>query len=271
MVRQSDGERGTAIDRAMDVAVTVGVGILILVGFATSYRTLLDLAVTAGGYPRWLAPAVPLSFDLGIVVLSLKVAQAAREGRSAPVLRLLVAALSAATVVANAAAVPGPTARLLHAVPPAMFVVCFESVIITVRRHALQARGAWPEPIPRQHPLRWLLAPRSTWNCWRAAVLEDERTERPERPGHALMSLTGTNDATDASSQTPPAEAASGGEVGTPTAVRANLSAVALVNDHGLTAHQLRDVLAFHGHHVSLRTAQRLRSAALKRSGEDRQ
>jgi hypothetical protein len=138
------------IDHIIDAAVLIGVGVLIIVGFATSYRTLLDLAVTAGGYPDWLAPAVPLSFDLGIVVLSFKVAQAAREGRHAPVLRTLVVSLSAATVLANASAAVGTAGRLLHAVPPAMFVVCFESVVITVRRRALEARGTLPEPMPRQ-------------------------------------------------------------------------------------------------------------------------
>ena len=82
MLRPPFERTPSQVDAAIDLAVTIGVAILILVGFATSYRTLLDLAVTAGGYPRWLAPAVPLSFDLGVVVLSLKVAQSAREGRS---------------------------------------------------------------------------------------------------------------------------------------------------------------------------------------------
>ena len=108
------------LDRAIDLAITSGLVVLVLVGFAASYRTLRDLAAAAGGYPAWLAPAIPLSFDLGIVVLSLKVARAAREGRTAPVLRLLVAALSTATLAANAAAATTPAARLLHAVPPAM-------------------------------------------------------------------------------------------------------------------------------------------------------
>ena len=153
------------VDQSIDLAIMVGLGVLILVGFATSYRTLRDLAATEGGYPVWLAPAVPLSFDLGIVVLSLKVARAAREGRTAPVLRLLVAALSAATVVANAASATSPTARLLHAVPPAMFVVCFESVIISSRRAALDARGLLPAPLPRMRPVRWVpfQSPHSPW------------------------------------------------------------------------------------------------------------
>ncbi len=65
------------------------------IGFVASWETLRDLAASTGGFSPWLAPVVPLSFDLGIVVLSLKVVLAAREGRSATALRDLVVALSA--------------------------------------------------------------------------------------------------------------------------------------------------------------------------------
>jgi hypothetical protein len=237
------------VDQAINIAVMSGVGVLVLVGFATSYHTLLDLAVTAGGYPTWLAPAVPLSFDLGIVVLSLKVAQAAREGRHAPVLRLLVASLSAATVVANASAVAGLGGRVLHAVPPAMFVVCFESVVITARRRALQVRGAWPAPIPRQHPLRWLLAPRRTWITWRAAVL-----------GEAGACGDDAAAAGDDDASPPLAEV-------TPTAVdeRSVLITRALQENRHLTSAALRTLLADSGHEASLRTVQRLRASTLDR------
>ena len=148
MLRRTGPDDGERVDRLIDCAVTVGVCVLILVGFATSYRTLVDLAVSEAQYPRWLAPAVPLSFDLGIVVLSLKVAQAARQGRQAPVLRLLVAFLSIATVLVNASSAPSTTARLLHAVPPAMFVICFESVITSLRqhRHGPQDQGGRTPP-----------------------------------------------------------------------------------------------------------------------------
>lgn len=188
--------RSITLDRATDLTITVGLGVLLAVGFAASYATLLELAVTAGGYPPWLAPAVPLAFDLGIVVLSLKVVRAAREGRTAPVLRMLVVVLSVSTVVANAAAASGPAGSLLHAVPPAMFVVCFESVIASTRRHALERFGLVPPKLPRVRGVRWALAPWPTFTSWRSAVLERDlfeqaaprsapkrvETPRPERP-----------------------------------------------------------------------------------------
>lgn len=248
---QHDPFNTARTDRIIDAAVLLGVGVLILVGFATSYRTLLELAIDAGGYPPWLAPAVPLSFDLGIVVLSLKVAQAARQGRHAPTLRLLVAGLSAATVLANASAATGLAPKLLHAVPPAMFVVCFESVVISVRRRALEIRGAWPTPIPRQHPLRWLLAPRTTWAAWRLGVLASTQVgavgavhmDREEQPEHGHVAE--------------PSGVASGPSVDPRVAIVREV----LQRDRKASAAALKATLDDHGHLVSLRTAQRLRAA----------
>jgi hypothetical protein len=248
---------GTRIDRAIDDAVITGVAVLILAGFATSYHTLLDLAITAGGYPPWLAPAVPLSFDLGIVVLSLKVAQAAREGRHAPILRLLVATLSAATVAANASAALSVPGRVLHAVPPAMFVICFESVIITARRHALQARGTWPDPLPRQHPLRWVLAPRATWTRWRATVLATTSpTSAPPGPvaQPKAQEVGGTGELEVSVRRPRPSE--------TSRDTLRDLVAEALQEDNDISGPALRSALAACGVHLSLRSVQRLRAAA---------
>lgn len=130
----------TLTDTITETVVAVGVAVLVIIGFAASYDTLRTLAITDGGFPAWLAPAVPLSFDLGIVVLSLKVVTAAREGRHAFTLRALIVALSAVNVAVNGAASQGLTGQLLHAVPPAMFVICFETVIASARRRALADR-----------------------------------------------------------------------------------------------------------------------------------
>jgi hypothetical protein len=236
------------LDGAIDVAIAAGVTVLILIGFASSYRTLRDLATDIGGYPPWLAPAVPLSFDLGIVVLSLKVIRLAREGRSAPILRLQVAALSISTVAANAAAATTPVARLLHVVPPAMFVICFESVVITARRHALERLGRQADPLPRMPIARWLLAPSTTWRVWRSAVLHDS-TEAPRCP------------ATEAPRKHEPHPSrrrpATRGRT-----QRLDVARRALEHAPDLTAVQLATTLAANGYPVSVRTAQRLRAHA---------
>jgi hypothetical protein len=240
------------LDGAIDAAIAAGVTVLILIGFASSYRTLRDLATDIGGYPPWLAPAVPLSFDLGIVVLSLKVIRLAREGRSAPILRLQVAVLSISTVAANAAAASTPMARLLHVVPPAMFVICFESVVITARRHALERLGRQPDPLPRIPAARWLLAPRATWQTWRLAVLGGfyPVTARPENEPRAA--------------EEPRRQKLAAVGIGSSHHREQRLEAArrALQNTPELTAVQLATTLAASGHKVSVRTAQRLRARA---------
>ena len=256
------GTGGGRLDHAMDWAITFGLVVLILVGFAASYRTLRDLAA-AGGYPIWLAPAIPLSFDLGIVVLSLKVARAAREGRTAPVLRLLVAALSAATVVANASAATTTGARRLHAVPPAMFVICFETVIITARRAALERQGLLPQPLPRLRLARWILAPRSSWSAWRASVLLD-----PSATWHTAAPVDSSPIAADRlealrqDSDTSPRRARQGTRP--PSRDRHVVLQEILQQDPTINAPQLTARLRDLGHVVSVRTAQRLRGQALQ-------
>lgn len=231
----------TRLDIAIDAAIAAGVTLLILIGFATSYRTLRDLATDIGGYPPWLAPAVPLSFDLGIVVLSLKVIRLAREGRPAPILRLQVAALSIATVAANASVATTPVAGLLHVVPPAMFVICFESVVITARRHAQERLGRQPTPLPRIPLARWALAPLTTWRSWRSTILASE--ESAARTG------------------APPASRRKRPEDGR-REERLDIARRALQDSANLTATELTAVLSAAGHKVSARTAQRIRNAA---------
>ncbi|WP_088319468.1 DUF2637 domain-containing protein [Kineosporia sp. R_H_3] len=250
------------VDQAIDLAIMVGLGILILVGFATSYRTLRDLAATEGGYPVWLAPAVPLSFDLGIVVLSLKVARAAREGRTAPVMRLLVAALSSATVIANAAAATSATARLLHAIPPAMFVVCFETVIISSRRVALEERGLLPPPLPHLRPIRWVLSFPSTWRQWRHAVLELDAgiamtSTLPRSPVAGLKEARPSAIAVAATATMPVGDRSS-----EPSSSRTRDEAARelLEQDPLLSAPELARTLESAGWRVSARTAQRIRA-----------
>ena len=259
---------GSRLDRLIDVTIAGGLAVLILVGFATSYRTLRDLAATVGGYPSWLAPAVPLSFDLGIVVLSLKVTKAAREGRTAPILRLVVAALSAATVIANAAAVASLPARLLHGVPPAMFVICFESVVVTARRNALRNMHLLPDALPRLRTARWLLAPRSSWTVWRELVLGSGTD-------HALSSRFDTSAPNDQDSTVVRGDAARPAVNlnGSPKPVgrvplegaaeREHLVGELISAEPSLTAPRLAMRLRAKGYPVSTRTAQRLRSRAL--------
>jgi hypothetical protein len=286
-------------DHALDYATALGVTVLIGVGFITSYTTLSTLAAERGQFPPWLAAAVPLAFDAGIITLSLKVCRLAREGRSALALRLVIAGLSVSTVVANSAAGADWPARLLHAVPPAMFVVCFESVIVSVRRHALQRMGLLPAPLPRVRGVRWLLDPWPTWCAWRAMVLADTDLPRPQdvlletgrpqrraaidshadrrtplgRPADERELLTGgpspnAAGALDGRALATPTSAG----VRTRSATEQRLAAAmgVLQQQPNLSAPKLAIRLRTAGHRLSDRTARRVRTQALALRGAPR-
>jgi hypothetical protein len=239
-----------SLDRVLEVAVAVGVVLLVVIGFITSYETLRALAVTAGGFTPWLAPAVPLSFDLGIVVLSLKIVAAARQGRRAFLHRGLVTALSIATVAVNSTASPGAAGRMLHAIPPAMFVVCFEGLITDARRTAMAGRSR------RNH--RWkasLLAPVSTLSRWREDAVRSAAAQ-PKDAGCAPSARP-----RNARHQAPAGPAPGPRQPANPD-LRMEVAREALRRKPDLTAPALARTLGEHGHVVSVRTAQRLKARA---------
>ncbi|NAZ80445.1 DUF2637 domain-containing protein [Kineococcus sp. R8] len=251
-------------DLLAERAAGIGVALLIVTGFVSSYTTLRDLAVAAGHFPLWLAPVVPLSFDVGIVVLSLKVLLAARAGRTAPVLRALVLVLSVATVLANGAMSVDPVGQLLHAVPSAMFVVCFETIVTAARREALhQRRTAVVDG--RFRIARWVLAPRLTWSEWRAEVLTEwPAAGRGASPSPTTVPFEPVSVAVPAVRSLVPSVAVSRvpsrGDGQRPDRLAV---AMAIVRDQpDVTAATLADTLLAAGFPVSVRTAQRIRGDA---------
>jgi hypothetical protein len=259
-------------ERAAAMTVAIGVVLLVLIGFAASYATLRDLAVSAGRFSPWLAPVVPLSFDLGIVVLSLKVVLAAKHGRSAIWLRLLVAGLSAATVAANASAAPTLIGRLLHAIPPAMFVICFESVAGSARHDALRARGV-NVAVPPVRPLLLLLAPLVTCQTWRRQVLEAQReaalnaTTAIGRSSLPVSEPAAPRGESQRCPETgvPSRRAHVGGATGGKAAeARLGCAREALRANPDMTAANLAEVLRRRGHACSVRTAQRVKLQAVE-------
>jgi hypothetical protein len=256
-------------DRAAAVAVAVGVVLLVLIGFAANYATLRDLAVSAGRFSPWLAPVVPLSFDLGIIVLSLKVVLAAKQGRSAVWLRLLVAGLSAVTVAANASAAPTVIGRLLHAIPPAMFVICFESATGSARREVLCGRDT-NMTVPSVRPMLLVLAPVTTVRQWRRQVLQalpqqaaGGRERVPElmntEPVVAARTPRPVDEAEPLHRRTGVVRPARDGNA----AARLACAEAALRANPELTAAALADALRSRGHGCSVRTAQRVKVQAL--------
>lgn len=282
----------TSVDVLADRGAAVGVAVLIVIGFVSSYTTVRDLAVRVGEFPSWLAPVVPLSFDVGIIVLSLRVLLAARDGRPARMLRTLVLMLSVATVLVNGVASDSTAGRLLHAVPSAMFVVCFETVVASARRRALGQDFAQADP--RFRAMRWLLAPRATWGSWRTHVLRDDGALQ----GSEAEQLTHVAALMDRASRRVLSPAVSGAEAtkrpgesvlrasrstvegAAPSRLR-NLPSFGVSRDAAacqvvtrnptITASALARELTDLGHPVSTRTAQRIRQVAreaLTREGD---
>jgi hypothetical protein len=237
-----------SLDRVLDLAVAVGVVLLVVIGFLTSYETLRGLAVSDGGFPPWLAPTVPLSFDLGIVVLSLKVLANARHGRQSLMLRLLVAALSVSSVAVNSTASTGVAGRLLHAIPPAMFVICFESAVASARRNTPRSRrSGWSTTA------MWLLAPVSAFTRWRRRILATSEPSLPQRRPTVRRPSSPTATPTRAESSATPSRVSG--------ASRLDCARAAIERTPTMSAPQLRQHLDSHGHQVSVRTAQRLKAA----------
>lgn len=232
-----------SLDRVIEIAVAAGVVLLVVIGFVTSYETLRALAATEGGFPTWLAPVVPLSFDLGIVVLSLKIVAAARQGTQALLHRALVAVLSVSSVAVNSTASTGIAGRLLHAVPPAMFVICFESLVSGARR-SRQPAGRRPT-----RSMLWLLAPATALRTLRQQLLHDGEPG-PRRRQRAAGKATASTTAAP-----PPGRRAI-----TDDGLRLQCVREAIERAPGMSAPELREHLSRHGHNVSVRTAQRLKA-----------
>lgn len=249
------------IDRTIERATATGVAVLVIIGFVTSYETLRSLAVTDGGFAHWLAPAVPLSFDLGIIVLSLKIVAAAREGRHAVVHRALVAVLSTATVAVNSSASNGTAGQLLHAIPPAMFVTCFEGLIADARREAMAGRppsGGWKAS---------MLAPVTTMRSWREDVLRSALLDLPDARAARLPALSSGPAAPTTARPAPSAAPGTKPNTAAPDA-RLALVRETLRGHRDLTAPALARALHEHGHEVSVRTAQRLKARARTEAGQ---
>jgi hypothetical protein len=105
-----------------------------------------------------------------------------------------------------------------------MFVVCFESVIASTRRHALERLGLVPPKLPRVRGVRWLLAPWPTFTSWRTAVLERDLFEQDDR---LTAGVTPVTPAPETGASAPVARRRPASRVGNPTPVEVDARSVA--------------------------------------------
>ncbi|MEV4865617.1 MULTISPECIES: DUF2637 domain-containing protein [Streptomyces] len=158
-------------DRALTIVSSVGGVILAGIGFTGSYDTLKGLAFKHGF--GQFSYVFPIGIDAGIVVLYALDLYLIRRHTPWPMLRTLAHLLTAATIVFNAAAAPGPVSAdpigtAMHAVIPIMFIAAVEAARRLVVRSSDIEAGRDSQTIPST---RWVLAPGRTAALWRRMKL----------------------------------------------------------------------------------------------------
>ncbi|MFD4865281.1 DUF2637 domain-containing protein [Streptomyces sp. NPDC058412] len=172
-------QAGTAAARRgarwLAAAALIGMIPVTIIGFAASYTTLAKMA-EAAGFATWLAPWIPIGIDgaiIGFLALDLYL-----TGRRIPwpLLRFGAHAMTAATVVINAAGgtvvkataegaeVAGPVRVLWHALMPVLFVVGVEGARRLIVHAAQLEDGTASDRIPLH---RWALSPIRTSRLYR--------------------------------------------------------------------------------------------------------
>ncbi|MFJ8570417.1 DUF2637 domain-containing protein [Streptomyces sp. NPDC093514] len=161
--------------RWLAAAALIGMIPVTIIGFAASYSTLAAMAEAAGFAP-WLAPWIPVGIDgaiIGFLALDLYL-----TGRRIPwpLLRFGAHAMTAATVVINAAGgtvvkaaaegaeVAGPVRVLWHALMPVLFVVGVEGARRLIVHAAQLEDGTASDRVPLH---RWVLSPVRTGRLYR--------------------------------------------------------------------------------------------------------
>lgn len=119
-----------------------------LVAAVASYTHMRDLAAKHG--ETWLAWLVPLSVDGLLVVASLAILRARRDGTPAPGLAWLAVVVGVlVSLVANvASAGPDLVNKVVAAWPPLAFAIAYELVVSLIRPTAASDLAAAGEPEP---------------------------------------------------------------------------------------------------------------------------
>ncbi|ORT54190.1 DUF2637 domain-containing protein [Streptomyces sp. CB03238] len=185
-----EDKRKELLNQTLAAVTTLGTYGLIGLGFSTSYESIRQIAQVKGKFGPTMSHVVPLSFEGGIIILSLYVIRAARQGQRALMLETLVMVGSLATLFVNwHAPVDGIEGRITHVVPVAMFLICFKYLVHSSRKKALQDRGVLPPPLPRLRGVEWLLAPFDAYAQWRLMALNGVPTQEQAMWVHHAMQL----------------------------------------------------------------------------------
>jgi len=163
------GYQHTTARRAVTITAAVVAPLLsalAVLGGIGSFTTVRDLAQPWFGHLAWI---IPIGVDPGILALPAWDLLAEYLALSWPMLRWTAWAFIAATVYLNIAAAHGnPTAAVMHAAMPILFITVIEGIRHLIRQLTGLATGTRFERIPLS---RWLLAPRTTFLLGRRMIL----------------------------------------------------------------------------------------------------
>jgi hypothetical protein len=152
--------------------------LLALGGFYVGYQTLYTQALRVG-IPSDQAVVIAALADIAILAYSRKAVREVKAGRSARIIRAIVAVFSIATFGLQLRAAWGdPLAVAFHALPPAVWILGHEMMLRGRLRDAKAARraeqiatGLRPAPLPAIRRTWWLLDPQNTFTVWRLTKL----------------------------------------------------------------------------------------------------
>jgi len=155
-----------------------GIYLLAVGGFYVGYQTLYTQALRVG-FPEDQAVVVAALADLAILLYSRKAVREVKAGRSARIIRTIVALFSLATFALQLRAAWGDTLSVtFHALPPAVWIIGHEMMLRGRLRDAKAARrtaeikaGLRPAPLPRIRRAWWLLDPAHTFTVWRLSKM----------------------------------------------------------------------------------------------------
>ncbi|MFJ7258231.1 DUF2637 domain-containing protein [Streptomyces sp. NPDC098085] len=182
------GRSALWVGRLLMAVAVVGMPLVGIIGFASSYSTLRGFAADHGfSDTGWtsLAPWFPIGIDASIVALLAMDLVMVRRGTPWPVLRFAAHGMTLATVVFNASTGidtsmsvwdglwADPLRALSHAVMPVLFVLGIEGSRRILMHAARIAEGTASDRIPLH---RWVLAPVRTPRLYRRMRLAAVRS-----------------------------------------------------------------------------------------------
>ncbi|RSN51357.1 hypothetical protein DMH01_42405, partial [Amycolatopsis sp. WAC 04182] len=154
-------------------------------GWTASFIGLHEFATKHMGYTESEAWLVPLTFDGGAFALSISAFRAARNGRAAPLRRLLVIVFTLGSSVINYNKLEDTSGRWVNALLPVVAVIVFESVLVEARK-AYERNRQQGNARPKIHPLRWFFDRDNTIEIYKSYVLG---TELPEHLREAATTV----------------------------------------------------------------------------------